>query len=300
MRNSPFQHKSTSQENTQPTQENTLKDTQPTQGNTLEDKYDSTLGSLPVDLFIYVACHLSLERNIASLLCVCKKVTLRVLRELCHITGYCSNVNPWGTSYLFKPTSSHIVVVRSFTLYLYPLKISYDTSPWWDMLENPPRLIIRRLIINSQSEVMYSKPSSNLWDLSNLNSLAIEMPEISVRDKQISFSETGNPSLWEELLDLYQLPSLKEMVLVNPYITLETWGHLNSNLESIQLVNCQLESPCNINLGKFEYLKEFTIYLKPMEYASCESYLDLTKCTIEFPGMSERLKFEDNRVLKVL
>jgi hypothetical protein len=290
---------STSQQNN--LQQNTLEDTQRTQENKLEDIYDLTWGMLSSKLFIYVtAYHLCLKSNIAPLLRVCKKMTLRVLRELCHITGYCSNVNPWGTSYLFEPTSSHRVLVQSFTLYLYPLKISYDTSPWWDMFENPPRLMISRLIINSQSEVMYSKPSSNLWDLSNLDSLAIEMPERFVRDKQISFSETGNPSLWEELLDLYQLPTLKEMVLVNPYITLETWGHLNSNLESIQLVNCQLESPCNINLGKLKYLKKFTIYLESMEYASCESCLDLTKCTIEFPGMSERLKFEDNRVLKVL
>jgi hypothetical protein len=293
---------STSQQDldTQRTQENTFEDTQRTQENTLEDKYDLTLGMLSSELFRYVACHLCLKRNIAPLLRVCKKMTLKVLRELCHITGRCSDVNPWGPLYMFEPTLSHIVVFRSFTLDLYRLKISYDTSPWWGMFENPPRLIIRRLMINFQPKVEHLKPSLDLWDLSNLNSLAIEMPEISVRDKQISFSETGNPSLWVELLDLYQLPSLKEMVLINPYITLETWGHLNSNLESIQLVNCQLESPCNINLGKLEYLKKFTIYLESMEYASCESCLDLTKCTIEFPGMSERLKFEDNRVLKVL
>jgi hypothetical protein len=274
------------------------------------DNYDLTLGWLSSDLFIYVACHLCHQPNdpkheIAPLLCVCKKMTLRVLRELCHITGYCPNVNSWGTSCQFKPKLSHIVV-RSSTFYLCPLSISYDTSPWWDMFENP-RLIIRRLIINYQSEVTYSKPSSNLWDLSNLNSLVIEMPKRFARNEQISLSETGNPSLLEEFLDQDQLPSLKEVILLEMYIAPETWKHLNSNLEFIRLIDCQLGLvdyqlglPQNVNLRKFKYLKKFTIFFKPAEDASRGSCLDLTKCTMEFPGIFERLKFKDYLMLKVM
>jgi hypothetical protein len=65
--------------------------------------------------------------------------------------------------------------------------------------------------------------------------------------------------------------------------------------------------PWSVNLGKFENLKEFTILLKSEGNTSKSgintSYgsLDLTQCTIEFPGISKPLKFKgDHRMLKVL
>jgi hypothetical protein len=269
-----------------------------TQENTLEDNYDLTWGQLPIEVFRSVGLHLDLQHGIMPLLCVCKRMTIKVLRELCYVTGYYPNADFWTA--LYPPMEIKLTrrVFPSSSFYLHPLLLSY-TSSWWHMVEDP-RLIIHCLIINFHSEVTYSKPLSNLWDLSKLNSLVIKIPKRFVQDKQICLSETGNLPLLEELLDQYQLPSLNEMVLLNPYITSKTWGHLNSNLKSIQLVNCRLESSCNINLRKFKYLKKFTILLEPMGNASCESCLDLTKCTMEFPGMSERLKFKDDQVLRVL
>jgi hypothetical protein len=268
------------------------------QQNTLKDNYDLTWGQLPIEVFKSVGLHLDLQHGIMPLLCVCKRMTIKVLRELCYVTGCYPNANFWTASYPPIEVKKTRRVLPSSSFDLHPLSISHASSRW-HMVENP-RLIIRCLVINFRSEVIYSKPSPNLWDFSSLNGLVIKMPKGFFRNKQISLSETGNLPLLEELLDQYQLPSLKEMVLLNMDITLETWGHLNSNLKFIQLVNCQLKSPCNINLRKLKYLKKFTILLEPMEYTSCESCLDLTKCTMEFPGMSERLKFKDDQVLRVL
>jgi hypothetical protein len=325
--------------NTQPTQVNTLGNTQPTQVNTLEDEYDLTWGRLHHDLFIYVASLLSSqrdlilsnhktwlrerdlillkyemwlrERDILSLSRVCKKMNRNFLRELCYVTCYYpnySNTKSWTLSHPpFKLT-------RGVSLfYLHSRSVSY-TSDWWRMVEDPP-LIIHRLIVNLQSEETYSKPPQNLWDLSKLYSLVINMPERFDQNQQLStynsYSWTDRsllkelvdqyqlPSL-EEHLDQYQLPSLKKLVLLEMDITPETWNHLSFNLESIELVNCQLEPPRYINLGKLEYLEKFTIYLKSRGDTSCESCLDLTKCTMKFPGISKRFKFKDNLMLKVL
>jgi hypothetical protein len=124
------------------------------------------------------------------------------------------------------------------------------------------------------------------------------------QDKHVSIYDyycgTDNPPPLKKPFDQYQLPSLKEMVLLNMYITPKTWNHLNPNLKFIQLVNCQLGSPWNINLRKLEHLKKFTIILKSMKDASCEPCLDLTKCTMEFPGVLNPLKFKDDLMLEVL
>jgi hypothetical protein len=287
---------STSQQNN--LQQNTLEDTQRTQENTLKDSYDLTWEQLPIDVFRSVGLHLDLQYGIMPLLCVCKMMTIKVLRELCYVTGCYPNADFWRASY--PPVEVKLIrrVFPSSSFYLHPLSISHASSSW--RIVEDSRLIIRCLVINLQAEMIYPKSLPDLWDLSKLNGLVIKMPKGFVRDEHISLSETGNLSFLEEYLDQYQLPSLKEMVLLNTYITSNIWGHLSSNLKSIQLVNCRLESSCNINLRKLKYLKKFTILLEPMAYASCESCLDLTKCTIEFPGMSERLKFKDDQVLRVL
>jgi hypothetical protein len=326
MSNSPFQYKSTSQENT------------------FEDKYHLTWGSLPSDLFtylfIYVASHLNpnrdvmplerdiefiecdteyhpkrikhalddarrslecsillqerrillQERDILSLSCVCKKINRKFLLELCHVTCYYPNPNSWTVSH--PPLKITRKVLSPF--YLHPRSISY-TQDLWRIVGNK-RLIIHCLMINLQSEVTYSKPQ-NLWDLSKLYSLVIKTPEGFDR---------SNPSLLNELLDQYQLPSLKELVFLEMDIARGTWEHLSSNLEFIQLVDCQLGlvdyqlgSPCNVNLRKFEHLKKFTILFNQTGDASCKC-LNFTKCTMEFPGIFERLKFKDYLMLKVM
>jgi hypothetical protein len=333
--------------NTQPTQVNTLGNTQPTQVNTLEDEYDLTWGRLHHDLFIYVASLLSSqrdlilsnhkmwlrerdlillkyemwlrERDILSLSRVCKKMNRNFLRELCYVTCYYPNYPKrklrTGSKKKLRTESFPplTLIHKAFPFYLHSPSVSY-TSDWWRMVEDPP-LIIHRLIVNLQSEETYSKPPQNLWDLSKLYSLVINMPERFDQNQQLStynsYSWTDRsllkelvdqyqlPSL-EEHLDQYQLPSLKKLVLLEMDITPETWNHLSFNLESIELVNCQLEPPRYINLGKLEYLEKFTIYLKSRGDTSCESCLDLTKCTMKFPGISKRLKFKDNLMLKVL
>jgi hypothetical protein len=273
------------------------------------DNYDLTWGRLPNDLFRSVASHLNLNRDICRsvtsnlnlnrdivlLLCVCKKMTIKVLRELFHVIGYYPDANSCTKS---RPQTK----LKSTRFYLHPLWISYTSSSLWRIVKNS--CPIHRLIINLKYKVVSSEPLSTLWDLSSLDSLVINMSKRFVQDEQVSVydgeSETDNLPPLENFFDQYQLLSLKQMVLLNMYITPETWDHLSPNLEFIQLVNCQLGSPWNINLRKLKYLKRFTIHLKSMGDASSEPCLDLTKCTMEFPGISKRLKFKDDPMLKVL
>jgi hypothetical protein len=308
---------STSQpDNLQLTQENTLQrnNLQPTQNDTLvefspsrilgyfvdllfgqPDNYNLTWGRLPREVFIFVVSHLNLKCDIMPLLCVCKKMIIRAIRELCYVTGYYPNVNLWIHS-------CPRIKLTSTRFYSYPLWISYTSSSLWRIVKNS--CPIHCLIINLKYKVVSSEPLSTRWDLSNLDSLVINMSKRFDQDEQVSVydgeSETDNLPPLENLFDQYQLPSLKQMVLLNMYITPKTWNHLSPNLEFIQLVNCQLELPWNINLRKFKYLEEFTIDLRPMGDASCESCLDLKKCTMEFPGMSRPLKFKDDSMFKVL
>jgi hypothetical protein len=273
------------------------------------DNYDLTWGRLPNDLFRSVASHLNLNRDICRsmafhlnlkrcdimpLLCVCKKMTIKVLRELLHVTGYHPDLNSCKKS-------CFSIKLKSTRFYLHPLWISY-TSSLWRIFKDP--CPIHRLIINLKYKVVSSEPLSILWDLSSLDTLMINMSKRFDQDEQVSVydgeSETDNLPPLENFFDQYQLLSLKQMVLLNMYITPKTWDHLSPNLEFIQLVNCQLELPWNINLRKLKYLEEFTILLKSMGDASSESCLDLTKCTMEFPGMSRPLKFKDDPMLKVL
>jgi hypothetical protein len=268
------------------------------------DDYDLIWGRLSRDLFRSVVSHLNLKWashsnlkcDIVPLLCVCKKMTIKVLRELFYITGcypdidLCTKSCPWIE---LKPSSSFD---------LHPLSISYTSSLWRIVKNTFP---IHCLIINLKYKVVSSEPLSTRWDLSNLNRLVIKMSKRFDQDNQISmYDDDGYPwtdkSLLKNPFNQYQLPSSKKMVLFNTEITPKILKHLNPNLESIKLVNCQLEPPWYINLKKLEYLQKFTILLEPMGDASCESCLDLTRCTMKFPGISKRLKFEDDRVLKVL
>jgi hypothetical protein len=331
--------------NTQPTQVNTIGNTQPTQVNTLEDEYDLTLGRLYHELFIYVASLLSSqrglipsrremwlrERDILSLSHVCKKMNRNFLRESCYVTCYYPNYPKrklrTGSKKKLRTESFPplTLIHKAFPFYLHSPSVSY-TSDWWRMVEDPP-LIIHCLIVNLQSEETYSKPPQNLWDLSNLYKLVINMSKRFDQNQKLSVYDTyswtdqsllNNAHSWtdqsllkefvdryqlpslEEHLDQYQLPSLKELELLKMDITPETWNYLSSNLKSIKLVDCQLKPPWYINLGKLEYLEKFTIHLKSRGDTSCESCLDLTKCTMKFPGISKRLKFKDNLMLKVL
>jgi hypothetical protein len=262
------------------------------------DDYDLTWGSLPKELFRSVGFYLNLERDIVPLLCVCKKMTLKVLQELCYVTGYYPNRHFWRAWY--PPVRlTRRVFTSSSSFYLHPLSISC-TSYLWDMFKD--RCFINRcFIIKLQTELTYLNPPLDLWNLSNLDTLVIKMSKRVTEMEQLRINDYYSSQPSKRPFDQYQLPSSKKIVLFNMKITPKILGHLNSNLEFIQLVNCQLELPCDVNLEKFKSLKVFTIHLKSvLRDASYESRLDLTKCTMMFPGISERLKFKDDRVLKVL
>jgi hypothetical protein len=247
------------------------------------DSYDLTWGQLSRDLFRSVVCHSNFKWYIVPLLYVCRKMTIKVLREFCYVTGYypdvdsCTRLCPW------------IGIEPSSSFDLHPLSISYLSS-WWYIVKNS--FPIHCLIINPKYQMVSSEPLSTRWDLSNLNRLVIKMPKRFDQDNQIL--------LLKKPFNQYQLPSLKEMVLFNIEITPKILRQLNPNLESIKLVNCGMGSPWIVNLTKFKYLQKFTMHLKSMRGTSCEPCLDLTKCTIEFPGVSKRLKFKDDLMLKVL
>jgi hypothetical protein len=283
------------------------------------DNYNLTWKRLSGDLFRFVTSDFNLKSDIVPLLCVCKKMTIKVLRELFYITGCYPSV------YLCKSSCPWIKLKRSPSFDLYPLSISYISSLWRIFKNSFP---IHCLIINFTYQMVSSEPLSTQrdlstqwdleleplstqrdlstqWDLSSLNRLVINMSTRFDQDNQISmYDDDGYPwtdkSFVKNPFNQYQLPSLKEMVLFNTKITPEILKHLNPNLESIELANCQLEPPWYINLRKFKYLKKFTILLEQNTCPSSEPCLDLTKYTIEFPGISKRLKFKDDRVLKVL
>jgi hypothetical protein len=139
-----------------------------TQKNTLEDNYDSTWERLPSDLFRSVASHLNLKRDIVPLLCVNKKMTIKVLRELCYVTGYYPDRNALDGSY-----PSFILTCRVSPFYLRLRSISYKSSSLWRIVKNP--CPIHRLIINLNYKLVSLEPLSTLWDLSNLYRLVIKM-----------------------------------------------------------------------------------------------------------------------------
>jgi hypothetical protein len=130
---------------------NEQKDYSPSSEHTREQirevNYDLTWRRLPIEVFRSVGLYLDLKRDIVPLLCVCKEMTIKVLRELCYVTGYYPNPNFLAVSY--PPIEVELtckVFTSSSSFDLHPLSISY-TSPWWHMVKDPC-LIIRCLIIN--------------------------------------------------------------------------------------------------------------------------------------------------------
>jgi hypothetical protein len=200
------------------------------------DNYELTWGRLSNDLFRFVTSHWNLKRDIMPLLCVCKKMTIKVLRELRYVTGQYPDANSYTES-------CSQIKLKSTRFDSYPLWISYASS-WWRIFKDP--CPIHRLIINLKYKGMSLEPLLTLWDLSSLDSLVIRMSKIFDQDEHVS--------VYGSHFDLYQLPSLKEIVLLDMYITPETWDHLSPNLEFIQLVNCQLGPSWNINLRTLESL----------------------------------------------
>jgi hypothetical protein len=273
------------------------------------DNYNKTWETLPMDLFrkIFYGClpalnDKNLNRLIRPLLTVCKKMTLKVLQELCCVICWYPN----GKNSQILREMTHLYNTRrvyksSFSLCR--MHISY-TSSWWFCFENS--FPIDCFIIDLNTQVMYSKQLPDRWKLENLDTLVIIPGALDqVEDMTSSPSEIGDTPLWVELLKLYQLIPLKQIVLCNINITCKIWEYFGSNLEIIELVDCWSASPLHVNLGKFKSLQQLSFELSPPSTKNnvfCNPYLDLTKCTISFPGMSEqwKLKDEDNVTFKLL
>jgi hypothetical protein len=276
------------------------------------DNYNKTWETLPMDLFRYIilihcVCPLVLNKNInrliRPLLTVCKKMTLRVLQELCRVICWYPDAKNlqmlremaplYNTRRAYNPTFS-----------LCRMHISY-TSSWWPGFENSFPIDCFTVDLNTQ--VMYSKQLPNRWKLQNLDTLVItfgvldQVEEVTSSPPEIG--NTPNTPLCVELLKLYQLIPLKQIVLCNINITCEIWEYFNPNLEIIELIDCWSTSPQHVDLRKFKSLQQLSFELSPPsteDDAFCNPYLDLTKCTISFPGTSEQWKLKDNLIFKLL
>jgi hypothetical protein len=272
------------------------------------DNYNKTWETLSMDLFRYIilihcGCSLVLNKNInrliRPLLTVCKKMTLKVLQELCRVICWYPNAknsqmlremtHPYNTRRVHKPNFS-----------LCRIHISY-TSSWWPGFENS--FPIDCFIIDL-TQVMYSKQLPDRRKLENLDTLVITSSAFN-QVKEVNFlsPEIGDTPLWVELLELYQSIFLKQIVLCNINITCEIWEYFNPDLESIELIDCWSTSPLHVDLEKFKSLQQLSFELSPPSTennAFCKLYLDLTKCTISFPGTSEQLKLKDDLIFKLL
>jgi hypothetical protein len=272
------------------------------------DNYNKTWKNFPMDLFrkifyeyLPVSNNRDLNRLIRPLLTVCKKMTLKVLQELCRVI--CWYPNPKNSQMLREMThlyNPHRVYKSTFSLCR--MHISY-TSPWWPGFENS--CPIDCFIIDLNTQVMYSKQLLNRWNLGNPDTLVITSGALD-QVKEVTFSppEISDTLLCVELLKLYQLIPLKHIVLFNINITCEIWEYFNPDLEIIGLVDCWSTSPLHVDLEKFKSLQQLSFELSPPsteDSAFCKPYLDLTKCTISFPGTSEqwKLKDEDNVVFEL-
>jgi hypothetical protein len=272
------------------------------------DNYNKTWETLPMDLFrkifyeyLPVSNNRNLNRLIRPLLTVCKKMTLKVLQELCRVI--CWYPDAKNSQMLYEMThlyNTHKVYKPTFSLCR--MHISY-TSPWWPGFENS--FPIDCFIIDL-TQVMYSKQLLNRWKLENLDALVITSDALDqVEEVTSSPLEIGDTPLWVELLEPRQSISFKQIVLCNIDITCKIWEYFNSDLDIIKLVDCWSASPLHVDLGKFKSLQQLSFELSPPsmeDNASCKPYLDLTKCTISFPGTSEhwKLKDEDNVAFKLL
>jgi hypothetical protein len=229
-------------------------------------------------------------------------MTLKVLQELCRvICWYPNGKNLQMLCEMTHPYNARRVYVP-FPLCL--MHISYISS-WWPGFENS--FPIDCFIIDlTRVVVIYSKQLPDRWKLKNLDTLVITsgaFDQVEEEEETFSSPEIDNTPLWVELLEPYQSILLKQIVLRNINITCETWKYFNSNLEIIELVHCWSVSPLHVDLGKFKPLQQLSFELSPpsTEYdALCKPYLDLTMCTISFPGMSERWKLKHNLTFKLL
>jgi hypothetical protein len=271
------------------------------------DNYNMSWENLLIELFRDIFCgYLSvlnnkdLNRLIRPLLTVCKKMTLKVLQELCRVICWYPNAK---NSQMLRDEMTHLYNTRRVyksTFSLCQMHISYKSS-WWPGFENSCRI---DCFIIDLTQVMYSKQLLDRWKLKNLDTLVITSGALGpVEEMTFSSPEIGNTPLWVELLELYQLIPLKQIVLCNINITCEIWEYFNSDLEIIELVHCWSESPLHIDLKKFKSLQQLSFELSPLSTgnnAFCKPYLDLTKCTISFPETSERWKLKDNVTFKLL
>jgi hypothetical protein len=247
-----------------------------------------------------VSSNKGLNRFIRPLLTVCKKMTIKVLQELCRVI--CWYPNAKNLQMLCEMT--HLYNTRRVyksSFFLCQMHISY-TSSWWPGFENS--FPIDCFIIDL-TQVMYSKQLPNQWKLENLDTLVITSGAFDQVEKEVTFSspEIDNTPLWVELLEPYQSILLKQIVLRNINITCEIWKYFNSNLEIIEIVHCWSALSLHVDLGKFKSLQQLSFELFPPstgDDAFCKPYLDLTKCTISFPGMSERWKLKHNLTFKLL
>jgi hypothetical protein len=278
---------------------------EPTMG---PDNYNKTWETLPIDLFrkIFYEYLLGLDNNdlnhlIRPLLTVCKKMTLKVLQELCCVI--CWYPSAKNSRILRKMT--HLYNTRKVYKPSFPLRrmhISHTSSLWPGFQDSCP---IDYFIIDL-TQVMYSKQLLNRWKLINLDTLVIMSDALDqIEEVTSSPSEIGDTPLWVELLEPCQSISFKQIVLCNIKITCKIWEYFNSDLEIIKLIDCWSASPLNVDLGKFKSLQQLSFKSSPpstKHNAFCKPHLDLTKCTISFPGTSEhwKLKDEDNVAFKLL
>jgi hypothetical protein len=293
------------------------------------DNYNMSWEDLLMELFrdifrgyLPVSNNKNLNRLIRPLLTVCKKMTLKVLQELCRVICWYPDAKNsqmlyemiplYNTRRVYNPTS------------LCRMHISY-TSSWWPDFENSSPI---DCFIIDLTQVMYSKQLLDRWKLKNLDTLVITSGALNQAKKEtFSPPEIGDIPLWVELLELYQLIPLKQIVLCNINITCEIWEYFNSDLKIIELVDCWSASPLHVDLRKFKSLQQLSFELSPPSTknipfegfltstenilselfppltehnAFCKPYLDLTKCTIIFPGTSEQWKLKDSLTFRIL
>jgi hypothetical protein len=278
------------------------------------DNYNKTWEKLPMELFrdifyryFPVLNNKDPNRLISPLLTVCKKMTLKVLQELCRVICWYPNAK---NSQMLRKMTNLYNTRRVYILYnarrvymplpLCRMHISY-TSSWWPGFESS--FPIDCFIIDL-TQVMYSKQLLDRWKLKNLDTLVITSGALDqIEEVTPSPPEIRDTPLCVELLELYQLILSKQIVLCNINITCEIWEYFNPDLEIIELIDCWSASPLHIDLKKFKSLQQLSFELSPPsteDNAFCKPYLDLTKCTISFPETSERWKLKDNVTFKLL
>jgi hypothetical protein len=272
------------------------------------DNYNKTWETLPIELFREIFYeHLpgldnrDLNHLIRPLLTVCKKMTLKVLQELYCVICWYPDAKNSQMLYKMTPLYNTRRVYKS-TFPLCRMHIPH-TSSWWPGFQYS--CPIDYFIINL-TQVMYSKPLLNRLKLKIPDTLVIMSDALDqVEEMTSSPSEIGDTPLWVELLKLCQSISFKRIVLCNIKITCKIWEYFNSDLEIIELIDCWSASPLHVDLGKFKSLQQLSFESSPPsmnDNVFRKPYLDLTKCTISFPGTSEhwKLKDEDNVAFKLL